>query len=196
MRIFNTIKKSLGRSGWLLALAMLFSMSTYAHCDSYDGPVIQDAYKALEEENVSYVLKWIDAEQESEIINLFDKTVDLKDDDKDIYGIVERHFLETLVRLHRETEGAPYTGLKPAGSTTPIVQKADSSIVDGDVETLLNNLGNHIQKVIAEKYEKVEALSKVKDNSVAQGRAYVLAYVDYTHTLEAIEAVMAHGGHH
>ncbi len=32
--------------------------------------------------------------------------------------------------------------------------------------------------------------------SVVEGRAYVVAYVDFTHTLEGIEAVMAHGGHH
>jgi len=68
------------------------------------------------------------------------------------------HLKCLLVRLHRETQGAAYTGLMPAGSATPIVQMAD--------------------------------------NSVAQGRAYVVAYVDYTHTLEAIEAVLAHGGHH
>ena len=39
-------------------------------------------------------------------------------------------------------------------------------------------------------------LEKVKDNSVAEGRAYVSAYVDYTHTLEAFEAVLAHGSAH
>ncbi|HNR27095.1 MAG TPA: DUF6448 family protein [Bacteroidales bacterium] len=57
-------------------------------------------------------------------------------------------------------------------------------------------LRDHISRVITEKYEKVAELSKVKDLSVEQGRAYVDAYVDYTHTLEAIEAVIAHGEHH
>jgi len=64
------------------------------------------------------------------------------------------------------------------------------------VETLLNNLSNHIQATLTEKYDKVAALSEVKDRSIEEGRAYVAAYVDYTHTLEAIEAVLAHGGHH
>ena len=197
MKTLKEIKKSIVKATIVLgAFLLLFSMPTYAHCDSYDGPVIQDAYKALEKEDVSYIMKWIVKDQEAEVESLFNKTVGLKNKDAEIYGIIEKHFLETLVRLHRETEGAAYTGLKPAGSTTPIVQMADNSIANKEVSTLLNNLGEHIQAVITEKYEKVAALSKVKDNSVAEGRAYVVAYVDYTHTLEAIEAVMEHGGHH
>ena len=175
---------------------MLFSVPGYSHCDSYDGPVIQDAYKALENEDVTIVYKWIATEQEDEVKNLFNKTINLKSENAEVYPIIEQHFLETLVRLHRETEGAPFTGLKPSGSTTPIVQMADKSIANQDVTTLLNNLGKHIQAVITEKYQKVEALNKVKNNTVEQGRSYVAAYVDYTHTLEAIEAVLAHGGHH
>ena len=196
MKALKDFRRKFGITFLLGAFMLMFTMPIYAHCDSYDGPVIQDAYKALQNEDVTFVLKWIEPKHEVEITTLFNKTVDLKDKDSGIYNIVEKHFLETLVRHHRETEGAPYTGLKPAGSTAPIVQMADNSIAEEDVNTLLNNLGNHIQRVITEKYEKVAALSKVKDNSVAEGRAYVIAYVDYTHTLEAIEAVMEHGGHH
>ena len=196
MKIMNKFKASLGKATLLLgAIMFLFSTPTYAHCDSYDGPVVQDALKALEKEDVNYVLKWINEDQEAQITGLFNKTVDLKDEDAEIYGIVEKHFLETLVRLHRETEGAPYTGLKPAGSAAPIIQMADRSIEKGEVKTLLSKLDKHIQTVLTEKFEKVEALSKVKDHSVAEGRAYVAAYVEYTHTLEAIEATLA-GGHH
>lgn len=197
MNTIKNLKNTFGKVAALLGMLLLMtSVPSFAHCDSYDGPVIQDALKALKNENVSYVMKWIEPKHESEITNLFDKTVGLKKGDADIYGIVEKHFLETLVRLHREGEGAPYTGLKPAGSATPLVQMADNSIAKQDVDTLLGKLGNHIRKVITEKYEKVAALSKVKDNSVAEGRAYVAAYVDYTHTLEAFESVLTHGGHH
>lgn len=197
MKTYDGIKKHFPRTAVLLGvLTLLFSMPAFAHCDSYDGPLIQDAQSALENENVALVMKWIDPTHEAEISDLFDKTIAQKGKDPEIYSIVEKHFLETLVRLHRETENAPYTGLKPAGSTTPIIVMADASIANSDVNTLLDNLGHHIQAVIAEKHEKVTTLAKVKDNSVSQGRAYVAAYVDYTHTLEAIEAVLAHGGHH
>ena len=197
MKTINAIKKSFEKVALLLVMIMLaFNMPAFAHCDSYDGPVIQDALKALEQEEVSFVMKWIEEDHETEVEDLFNKTVALKKGDAEVYDIIEKHFLETLVRLHREGEGAPFTGLKPAGSTTPIVQMADESIENKGVDVLLTNLHQHIQEVITEKYEKVMALSKVKDNSIAEGRAYVLAYVDYTHTLEAIEGVMSHGGSH
>ncbi|WP_212611682.1 DUF6448 family protein [Sphingobacterium wenxiniae] len=190
-------KMRLGKIALLLGVMMTFSATAFAHCDSYDGPVIQDAYKALEMKDVTYVMKWIAPEHETEIKQLFGKTIDLKNGDAKIYSIVEKHFLETLVRYHRETEGAPYTGLKPAGSTAPIVQMADNSIANKDVKRLLTALDKHIKTVVQEKYDKVMKLEKVKDNSVTEGRAYVAAYVDYTHTLEALETVLSHqSGHH
>lgn len=197
MKTVKKFRKKIMQISFFLGF-LIFGLAThsYAHCDSYDGPVIQDAYKALELENVAYVLKWISADQEAEIKSLFAKTVGLKDGDSEIYEIVETHFLETLVRLHRETEGAPFTGLKPAGSVTPIIRMADRSIENLEVQPLLSDLGQHIQTVVSAKYEKVVELSKLKDRSTAEGRAYVEAYVDYTHTLEAIEHALAHGGHH
>jgi len=123
---------------------------------------------------------------------LFDKTYRLKNEDKQVYAIVEKHFLETLVRLHRETEGAPFTGLKPAGSTTPLVTMADNSIANKDVEDVIKTVSNYLEKVLRERYATVAELSKTKDESVGQGRAYVQAYVEYTHTLEALEHLL-HG---
>src|SRR5690606_29620937 len=165
METIKNLKRAFSKVMLLLAAMMFaFSIPTFAHCDSYDGPVVQDALKALNQKDVSYVMKWIEKDQEAEITALFDKTVRLKAADSEIYAVVEKHFLETLVRLHRETEGAPFTGLKPAGSTAPIVQMADNSIEDRDAATLLSNLNKHIKQVIGEKSEKVNELSKVKDN--------------------------------
>lgn len=181
----------------LASFLMLFgTLPASAHCDSYDGPVIKEATKALETNNVNLVLKWITEEQEQEIIPLFNKTYGLKNGDKEIYAIVEKHFFETLVRLHRETEGAPYTGLKPAGTTKPIIQMTDKALQEGNVDDFLVKLNSHIAKGVREKYQKVAELKKVKDNSKEQGRAYVEAYVDYTHTVEAIHDIMEHGGGH
>jgi hypothetical protein len=38
-----------------------------AHCDTMDGPVVKDAKKAIETNNVNYVLKWVRVEDEKEI---------------------------------------------------------------------------------------------------------------------------------
>lgn len=173
-------------------LLMLITSPSYAHCDSYDGPVIKDALKALDKNNVELVLKWIEQKQEKEVISLFNTTYRLKKEDSEVYTIVEKHFLETLVRLHRETEGAPFTGLKPKGSMTPLVEMADRSIEENTIKEVTQTVTEHLAHVLKERYSEVMRLHKTKDNSVAEGRAYVHAYVEYTHTLEALEHVL-HG---
>lgn len=179
------------------ALLMLFTTTpAFAHCDSYDGPVIKDAVQSLETNNVDLVLKWITVDQEQEIISLFNKTYHLKQSDPEVYAIVEKHFFETLVRLHRETEGAPYTGLKQAGTTKPIIQMTDKALSEGNIDGFLAELNSHIDKVVKEKYQKVAELDQVKNASEEQGRAFVEAYVNYTHTVEALHDIMEHGGGH
>lgn len=180
------------RSILLVFALILTSISGFAHCDSYDGPVIKDALKALDQNNVQLVLKWIEPQQEAEIISLFDKTYSFRNQDKQVYAIVEKHFLETLVRLHREMEGASFTGLKPAGSMTPLVEMADNSIAERDVEKVVKTVTQHLEQVLRERYATVAKLSKTKDDSVEQGRKYVHAYVQYTHTLEHLEHLL-HG---
>ena len=178
---------------FFISMLLCYSQITLAHCDSYDGPVIKDAYKALETNNVNLVLKWVSEKQEEEIISLFNKTYNLKKGDKEIYEIVEKHFFETLVRLHRETEGAPYTGLKPAGSTKKIIQMSDDAIASGSIDDLVVKLNNHVGNILREKYENVMVLEKVKNESIEQGREYVEAYVDYKHTIEAIHDILEYG---
>lgn len=110
--------------------------------------MIKDAIKALENNDVDLVLKWITPEQEKEICSLFNKTYALKSYDEKVYEIVEKHFFETLVRLHRESEGARYTGLKPAGSTKQIIQMTDTALHEGDIEGFITKLDLHLNKVL------------------------------------------------
>ncbi len=177
----------------LIVMALFTGSTAFAHCDSYDGPTVKDAIKALETNNVNLVLKWISKEQEPEIIALFNKTYSLRNGDKEVAAIVEKHFLETLVRLHRETEGAPFTGLKPAGSTNPIIKMSDRAIEAGSADDLISMLNKHIGEVIKEKYLKIANLNKVKNSSPEKGREYVQAYIDYTHTVEAIHGILEKG---
>ena len=171
-------------------LSMLVISPAFAHCDSYDGPVVKDALQALETNNVALVYKWISTEQEAEISALFTKTYNLKKGDKEIYSLVEKHFLETLIRLHRQTEGFGFDGIKAAGTTKPIVQLSDKAIETGNVENLINQLNGHIAKVVEDKYNAVKELEKVKNESPEKGRDYVNAYVMYTPSLEAIHDIV------
>ena len=188
------------RTTFILSLIAILSLISIqpasAHCDSFDGPALIDAAKALETNNVDLILKWINADMEDEVVPLFHKTYSLKNGDKEIYEIVKKHFYETFVRLHREMEGAPFTGLKPAGTTAHITVMSDNALESGDFASLLNALNNHINSQLQEKFDKTAALYKVQDNSVEEGRAYVEAYVDYTHSLEAVHDILSGGGGH
>lgn len=188
------------RSFFILSLISIFSLLSIqqasAHCDSFDGPALIDAAKALETNNVELIKKWILAEDEAVVVPLFHKAYSLKDGDVEIYEIVKTHFYETFVRLHREMEGATFTGLKPAGTTAHITVMSDRALEVGNFEGLLTALNKHVNEQLIEKYEKTAALYKVKDRSVEDGRAYVAAYVDYTHAVEAVHDILEGGGHH
>lgn len=44
--------------------------------------------------------------------------------------------------------------------------------------------------------KKVIELDKVKNESLEKGRAYVAAYIDYTHTIEAIHDIIDQSSGH
>lgn len=193
--IKNSTKKISQRVVLLLSVILLLFASPQiasAHCDSYDGPVIKDALKALEQQNVELVLKWVEPKYDEIITDKFNQTLKLKGSNEEVNKILRTHFLETLVRLHREGEGASFTGLKPANSMTPMVEMADNSLEKNDINYVVNAVNSHLTEVLKERFAKAIELSKTKDNSVEQGRAYVEAYVEYTHTLEALEHIL-HG---
>lgn len=185
----NSLKKFVTILGIFMFLFSLPNLS-FAHCDSYDGPVIKDALKALKQNKVEMVLKWVEPKYEKEITAKFNQTLKLKGANQEINKIVETHFLETLVRLHREGEGATYTGLKPAGSMTPMVEMADHSLDTKNVDGVVKAVNSHLEELLRERYAKAVELSKTKDVSVKAGREYVEAYVQYTHTLEALEHIL------
>ena len=191
--IKNSTKKISQRVVLLLSVILLSFASPQiasAHCDSYDGPVIKDALKALEQQNVELVLKWVEPKYDEIITDKFNQTLKLKGSNEEVNKILRTHFLETLVRLHREGEGASFTGLKPANSMTPMVEMADNSLEKNDINYVVNAVNSHLTEVLKERFAKAIELSKTKDNSVEQGRAYVEAYVEYTHTLEALEHII------
>jgi hypothetical protein len=90
-----------------------------AHCDTLDGPVVMTAKAALEKGDVTPVLKWVRKEDEKEIREQFKKTLTVRAKGPEAKELADMYFFETLVRIHRAGEGAPYTGLKSAGMVEP-----------------------------------------------------------------------------
>ncbi len=98
------------------AIASLLVSPAFAHCDSMDGPVVHDAQRAIEAQDVTPVLKWVTAADEDEIRAAFDMTLAVRGESDTAMQVADRYFYETLIRVHRASEGEGFTGLKPARS--------------------------------------------------------------------------------
>jgi hypothetical protein len=107
----------------------------WAHCDGIDGPVVKAAQNALETKNLNHVLLWVRPEDEPEMRRAFEHTLQVRRLSAEAQRLADRFFFETVARIHREAEGAAYTGLKPAGlDLSPAIPAADRSIESGSLE--------------------------------------------------------------
>src|SRR5512147_3120054 len=112
------------------------------HCDTLDGPVVTAAKKALEAGDVNIILPYVPKEGEAEIIRAFEKVMKIRKDES-ARELADLYFFETVVRIHRMGEGAPYTGLKPAGlSEGPVIPVAEEAIKRGSPDELINVLSD------------------------------------------------------
>lgn len=176
--------------------ALLFPGAAAAHCDTLDGPVIADARAALDAGEITPALKWIRAGDEHELREAFARSQAVRRLDAQARALADTYFFETLVRIHRAGEGAPYTGLKPAGTVEPVIAKADQALAKGSVDELARAIAGHAEAGIRERFQHALETGKHAGDNVAAGRDYVAAYVTYVHYVEGIvQAVHAAGQH-
>jgi hypothetical protein len=132
-----------------------------------DGPVVTAARKALEEKNVNLILPYVPKEGEAEVIRAFEKAIPLRNDGAVAREVADLYFFETVVRIHRAGEGAPYTGLKPAGlSEGPVIPVAEKAIETGSPDELVNLLCEVVREEVLHKFEQMmhfEARTKRDD---------------------------------
>lgn len=179
------------------AVAMLAAPRlAQAHCDALDGPVIVEARSALDKGDVTPLLKWVGAADEAEIRTAFAQTLQVRQLDPAARELADRYFFETLVRIHRAGEGAPYTGLKPAGTVTPVVALADQALAQGDIESLAKKISSHTESGIRERFQHALKTRKHAEDSVSAGREAVAAYVTYVHYVEGIASAVHAAPHH
>ena len=57
---------------FLLAVAVTLPGQAMAHCDTLDGPVVADARTALDQNDITPILKWISAEDEKAVRAAYD----------------------------------------------------------------------------------------------------------------------------
>lgn len=182
----------------LFVVVSLFAAKrAFAHCDTLDGPVAVEARTALENGDVSPLLKWVDKADEDAIKTAFEKARDVRDEGAAAQELADMYFLETLIRIHRASEGAPFTGLKPAGTIEPVIAAADKAIAANSADTLAERLGAAVEKAVKTRFQTLKQAEAAKEESIEAGRAYVRAYVDYVHFVERLHLMIsgADGGH-
>ena len=183
----ESVIRSLRSALSVMIVVLLASSMAAAHCDGLDGPVVKAARRALEAGDVNLVLIWVQKKDEAEVRRVFEHTLAVRALGPQARELADQYFFETLVRLHRAGEGAPYTGLKPAGRDLgPAIPTADRALEAGSLERLQPLLTEAVQKGLREHFEKVSARKNFRSDDLAAGRAYVEAYVEFVHYVERV----------
>lgn len=179
----------------VLAFIFVGSQRALAHCDGMDGPVVKAAQRALAQGDVNLVLIWVHANDEAEIRKVFGRTLAVRKLNPEARELADLYFFETLVRIHRAGEGAPYTGLKPAGRDLgPAIPAADRAIETGSVDHLVTLITSESANGIRERFQKVTAAKKYSAEDVKAGRAYVKAYAEFVEYVEGLHESVQGGG--
>lgn len=189
------IEKMLIAIAVAVGFGLLAAGAARAHCDTTGGPVIPEAKAALEKGDVTPILKWVKKDNEAEVKAAFTKAVAVRAKGPEAKELADQYFLETIVRLHRAGEGAPYTGIKDE-PVEPIAAMADKALADGSADEMIKKMSGHMGTAIKAKFDKAMEARKNKDKSVEAGREFVEAYVIYLHYVEGIHTtIMSAGGH-
>ncbi len=146
------------------------------HCDSLDGPVVTAARKALDATDVDLILPFVHAEGEAEIRDAFDQTVKVRAMGDEARGVADRWFFETAVRVHRAGDGAPFTGLKPAGlDVGPVIPAAERALESGSADALIEVLTASVRDQVTLRHARAMRLETRANDSVEDARAHVEA---------------------
>lgn len=170
------------------------------HCDSMDGPVVAAARRALEKEDVNLILPYVKDDASADVKSAFDKALRARRSDPAAREVADLYFFETAVRLHRAGEGAPYTGLKPAGlDVGPVIPVAENAIKTGSPDALIRLLTDTLKHEVQNRFEHLKHLRDYRTGDVLKAREYVEAMLGlevYSHHLyQAMKATPHEGGH-
>lgn len=194
------MKRLLVLPAFLIALA-LAPMSAEAHCDAVDGPVATAAVKALDTGNVNLVLPYAPGEAEAELGAAFEQALAVRSKGPEAKALADRYFMETVVRLHRAGEGAPYTGLQPVGTDFgPAIPAAEMALETGKIDELTAHMANQVTQGVAERFKETAAhrtatKEPVSAADVAAARERVSAELAFIGYVEGIYLATKSGTH-
>jgi hypothetical protein len=171
--------------------------------DSLDGPVAEAVEKALSSGNIFPVLAYAPATAEAELRASFDQARRVRTIGSEAQLLADRSFLETAIRLHRAGEGAPFTGIKPAGiDYGPVIPAAERAVETGDLSTLKAVLIEEIEHALQERLAHVretqkatkEPLSAAEVPAARERISAELGFITYAENLH--QAVLANVAEH
>lgn len=165
----------------------ILPISTNAHCDTLDGPVITAARKALDHKNPNFVLIWVKKEDEEEVKKAFKKALDKRKRAKNQQEkiMAEMEFFESLVKIHRLSEGANYEGLKPIGQIPEEIKLADQAVESGQLDKVLARISSSKDKnTIQQLFQELMKDQKYSTHDLDKGRQFVKSYVNFLHSAE------------
>lgn len=195
MKIVHRMR-TLAAAAALSLAALAVPADAFAHCDSMDGPVVVAAQQALLTGELEPMLIWVRPQDEAEVRSAFEQVQRVRTQGGEAAALADRYFFETVVRLHREGEGASYTGLKPAGIDFGYaVPAGDAALESGSVEELRHLLHHLVDHRLDELFAEASQRRDFAPTDVAAGRAFVEAYVHFMHFGEELEAMATGHGH-
>lgn len=165
-----------------------------------DGPVVKAAQRALEAGDVEIALPYVPGDGETEVRRAFEAAMGIRDQGPAVREVADLHFFETLVRVRRAGEGAPYTGLKPAGlDHGPVIPVAEQAIETGSPDELIDLLAGRVEAQATERFGHLMELKAQANGDLNANRAYVEAMLDlqvWSHSLYESAGAPAHAGEH
>ena len=173
----------------MVAACLSIPATARAHCDALDGPVAKAATAALASGDVTPALRWVAREQEAELRAAFADARAVRDGGVRARALADRYFLETIVRLHRQSEGEPYTGLKPAGHISEGLADGDRALDSGNIDRLADSVARQTAEGLRARFTEAMERRAHADESVDAGRRYVAAYVAFMHYVEAVGTI-------
>ena len=169
------------------------------HCDSMDGPVVRMARKALDAGNIDLILPYVPKDGEDAVRTAFSKVMAIrKSDGKTTTEVADTYFFETVVRIHRAGEGAPFTGLKPAGlDVGPVIPVAEQAIETGSPDKLVELMTGMLRDEVKQRFEHMQHLQEHAGHGVDHAREYVEAMLGlqvWSHKIYSALRSSAHEG--
>jgi hypothetical protein len=157
----------------------VFVARVYAHCDTMSGPVAIAAEKALESGDIELAQIWVGQNQEKELQERFRECLSVRKMGGRAKELADKYFIETVIRLHRQAEGMPFTGVKPAQPLPPDVAAAEKALATGNIKIVTDLLNEETQSGVQKWFDHAMQAKKHKDEGLDAGREWVDAYVKY-----------------